>query len=658
MDLSAKGLTASFRTLGAAQKAAFAAAAIGAAYGVVEIGRLVVEIVRWRMAVSDANDAMDRLKQNATDTMDRFKGFKDVKVPDDLTGKSKEDLAGLNQEIRSAIAYYTALKNDLYAKSEKTGFFGGITGEAKAAKQKMDEVSKTIQSLKSDYTRVRTAQGFPVATVKSAASSEPTIDEDALKKSGDDQKKLEKQLESELIKISGDSYTVRINQAKAHYAEELGLAHGNAGLMKKAKQVYTAEIAKIEKDQNADEQKQATAQIQAHVDRMKTETEVSLEMLKDLYDDGNVTLANYYAERRRLMDEQFKAEQNALTKEAAGESDPSRKLAIENQLFKLEQTHKLELIRLTREEGKAQEDLAAKKRDVEAILTGLRQRSGDVKTTQDQRELMDMDRAHEEEIKKLRDLYATKSQLDEAYRLQKAEKDKLIADQEKRTFEMRLQTASGMAGDMATIFSNLYELTGKKHKEFFYLQKAAAIAQATINAYLAASKALAELPPPLSYGAAGVAVAMGMVQVAMITAQQLADGGRVNGTSPHDRADNIPAMLTAGEYVQPVSAVRYYGPGVMEALRQKRIPREAFAHVYNTVSDMSARVYLAEGGPVVKSGDSSQGAGSGSGGQSVQITNILDPRLFEQYAASSDGQKAILNVISKNAFQVKRILSK
>lgn len=55
----------------------------------------------------------------------------------------------------------------------------------------------------------------------------------------------------------------------------------------------------------------------------------------------------------------------------------------------------------------------------------------------------------------------------------------------------------------------------------------------------------------------------------------LADGGRVTGFSPHPKADNIPAMLTANEYVQPVDAVRYYGVDFMEAIRTKRFPRYA-----------------------------------------------------------------------------------
>lgn len=54
-----------------------------------------------------------------------------------------------------------------------------------------------------------------------------------------------------------------------------------------------------------------------------------------------------------------------------------------------------------------------------------------------------------------------------------------------------------------------------------------------------------------------------------------ADGGTVPGYSPHSRADNIPALLTANEYVQPVDAVKHYGTDFMEAVRAKKLPRYA-----------------------------------------------------------------------------------
>jgi hypothetical protein len=56
--------------------------------------------------------------------------------------------------------------------------------------------------------------------------------------------------------------------------------------------------------------------------------------------------------------------------------------------------------------------------------------------------------------------------------------------------------------------------------------------------------------------------------------QSLASGGPVRGHSPTRTADNIPAMLTAQEFVQPVNSVKYYGVGFMEALRKRKIRRE------------------------------------------------------------------------------------
>lgn len=54
----------------------------------------------------------------------------------------------------------------------------------------------------------------------------------------------------------------------------------------------------------------------------------------------------------------------------------------------------------------------------------------------------------------------------------------------------------------------------------------------------------------------------------------LASGGRVPGWSPTPTADNVPIMATAGEFMHPVSAVKRYGAGFMEAVRTGRFPVE------------------------------------------------------------------------------------
>lgn len=59
-----------------------------------------------------------------------------------------------------------------------------------------------------------------------------------------------------------------------------------------------------------------------------------------------------------------------------------------------------------------------------------------------------------------------------------------------------------------------------------------------------------------------------------------ASGGEVGGWSPHRKADNIPALLTAREWVHPVDTVDYYGPGVMKAIQNRRVPRGLLAGMY------------------------------------------------------------------------------
>lgn len=88
-----------------------------------------------------------------------------------------------------------------------------------------------------------------------------------------------------------------------------------------------------------------------------------------------------------------------------------------------------------------------------------------------------------------------------------------------------------------------------------------------------------------------------------------AEGGPVPGFSPHERADNIPAWLTAGEWVHPVAAVGYYGPHVMEAMQSRQIPREMFSpdmlRLASGIGHANGGLIrrLAGGGPAIGQGD-------------------------------------------------------
>ena len=64
-----------------------------------------------------------------------------------------------------------------------------------------------------------------------------------------------------------------------------------------------------------------------------------------------------------------------------------------------------------------------------------------------------------------------------------------------------------------------------------------------------------------------------------INAGQFAAGGEIPGYSPHAKADNIPIMATAGEFMQPVDSVKHYGRDFMEKIRTKSIPKDAVQHL-------------------------------------------------------------------------------
>jgi hypothetical protein len=71
--------------------------------------------------------------------------------------------------------------------------------------------------------------------------------------------------------------------------------------------------------------------------------------------------------------------------------------------------------------------------------------------------------------------------------------------------------------------------------------KALAVAQATINTYLGATKALATYPPPFGAIAAGVTIAAGMLQVKSILSTKLPSSPRPGGGSTGGGGGSAPS---------------------------------------------------------------------------------------------------------------------
>jgi hypothetical protein len=95
--------------------------------------------------------------------------------------------------------------------------------------------------------------------------------------------------------------------------------------------------------------------------------------------------------------------------------------------------------------------------------------------------------------------------------------------------------------------ANMFTALGKYNKDAFKAAQAFNIANAIMNTYMGATKALATYPPPFNFIAAAAVVAMGMAQVAQIRSQQYSGrqlGGPVMGGQSYIVGENGPEMFT------------------------------------------------------------------------------------------------------------------
>lgn len=122
--------------------------------------------------------------------------------------------------------------------------------------------------------------------------------------------------------------------------------------------------------------------------------------------------------------------------------------------------------------------------------------------------------------------------------------------------------------------------------------------------------------PQISGGASGTAAHYGP------GVQRFADAGMVRGHSPHPRADNIPAWLTAGEIVHSNATGDRYGRGRLLALNDGRVNPRDFA------AFMSAQG-LADGGPAGSARPIYRERATGTSTTIVQQPQGMNPRDYE-----------------------------
>lgn len=404
----------------------------------------------------------------------------------------------------------------------------------------------------------------------------------------------------------------------------------------------------------------------SRVRQLKNSTKTALAILDAAYEQGSKSLKDYYNERKNLIQEQFNAEIELYNKLADQQNkDPVKRKQYLDKVFELEQTLEQELVKLDQDRFKKQEALDKARVEKDQILNEIRSRNAYDYTENikilNEKELADLKLKHEEEIQAIKDLkleeIETKEALDELYRQQKIEKDKVLLEQERKIQEKRLEMLSSAAGNFKSVFTDLYEGLGEKQKEFFYLAKAAAMAEAIINNAQAVTKAYAQGGIYGLVSAAAIA-AKGAIEIAKIASQQLAEGGLVLGNSPGPKSDDKLIAATSGEYMMQTKAVKKYGVGFMDLVNKGLLNLKSGISNYS----MPARkVGFADGGligPNAGVGGASMLGESSRQNNEVTIVNFTDPTELEKFLSTDAGQRAVMNVISNNGSQAKRIIQR
>lgn len=354
--------------------------------------------------------------------------------------------------------------------------------------------------------------------------------------------------------------------------------------------------------------------VQAESDRIMEEAigpqrtmNAAVDAATDLYDKGKIGIERYTEELRKATREHAKATDPLFAMNE--ELDSAARIA-NNYGVALERTIYLEGVRQTlADKGKSIYDATtgAITAEVAALVAkndALRQQQyiqsqlGDVlNPILEQQRMLEGESAVYAELQRLRDQDKIN---EDAYQRAKLEL-------QNKYNEMRLSSMSSFFGDLASV-------TAQGNGAIGVISKAAAVAQATIDGFVATQKALASAPPPWNYiAAAGVALKTG-ANVAGILSTNVGSfntGGQftVGGKSGID-ANNINMNVTKGERV------------TIETMKQQRA---------NDNQPQSA--------PIIKQ----------------KIVNQFDAREFVSAMDSEEGEDVIINVISRRKAEVAQI---
>ena len=286
-------------------------------------------------------------------------------------------------------------------------------------------------------------------------------------------------------------------------------------------------------------------------------SQVKIQGLIESYDRQAEKLRQVRDDENQTFEDRIKAneELGVILEEQAKQMLALQQIQVKAAQVEYEKLQNQEnLIALT----EAQNELLA----IEAQITGFQseQLTNQVSL---QRELQDVknELALEGMSQRERELLEVEQQYDELFKMAEKAGEDTVALEEQKAKAIRLirnqQTRDALDAASESL-ENMKQIMGEETNA----GKAAAVAQATINTYTAATAALDDAPVPFNFVLAATTIAAGLQNInKILTVQepQLAQGGMVGGYGT-GTSDSVSARLSKGESVINARSTRMFKP--------------------------------------------------------------------------------------------------
>jgi hypothetical protein len=361
-------------------------------------------------------------------------------------------------------------------------------------------------------------------------------------------------------------------------------------------QGHIRDLIKLDKEKADEKKAMADALAKSEIDRSKATSDVTLAELKHRYDLEQITLQEYADGKAAILKQSNEIDRQALETQIAAETNAAKRLALEDALFILMQKHKKDLLDISQEILENEQKTALER--AQAIQNMYQAMGNDAQGLFDAQvvlleeqkkryeklmiDQLTIDKWYAAEYKKLMDEKTLQS--DDFFAGFMVGFRKMVEEQGKLGrygFDIFDGVLSNMKTSLGSFVDDAFNNRLKTASEYFqsFAQNIAKMFADLIAEMIARWLMMMAIKGISSIFGGGFSdggyVEKGPDPSGMLPGY--AEGGRIPGASPSPTADNLLIRATAGEFMQPVSSVDYYGTQVMEALRRRMIPKSFFS---------------------------------------------------------------------------------